>query len=84
MKIEIEGASDAAVAFALLQMIAKGEDKEEGASREWVLSTFRQCMAAVRDDMFTLEIDEDEEGDEDEEEGAEEADLAAPVGQKTA
>jgi hypothetical protein len=89
MKIEIEGDSDAAVAFALLQMIAKGEDKEEGASRQWVLTTFRECMAAVRDDMFTLEIDEDddedgddedeEEGDEDEEEGDEEAEEPAPA-----
>jgi len=75
MNIEIEGDSDAAVAFALLQMIAKGEDKEEGASREWVLSTFRQCMAAVRDDMFSLEIDE--EGDEDGDEEAPEAEKTA-------
>ena len=75
MNIEIEGDSDAAVAFALLQMIAKGEDKEEGASREWVLSTFRQCMAAVRDDMFSLEIDE---------EGDEEGDEEAPEAEKTA
>ena len=69
MNIEIEGDSDAAVAFALLHMIAKGEGREEGASREWVLSTFRECLAAVRDDMFTLEIDDegDEEEDEDEE-----------------
>ena len=67
MKIEIEGDSDAAVAFALLQMIAKGEDKEDGADRAWVLSTFRQCMAAVREDMFELELDEDDaEEDEDE------------------
>ncbi len=65
MKIEIEGDSDAAVAFALLHLIAKGEGKEEGADREWVLSTFRECMAAVRDDAFTLEIDD--EADEDEE-----------------
>ncbi len=66
MKIEIEGDSDAAVAFALLNMIAKGEGKEEGAGKEWVLNTFRQCMAAVREDLFTLELDEDEEEDEDE------------------
>ena len=65
MKIEIEGDSDAAVAFALLQMIAKGEGKEDGADRAWVLSTFRQCMAAVREDMFELELDE--EGDEEDE-----------------
>jgi hypothetical protein len=63
MDIEIEGDSDAAVAFALLHMIAKGEGREEGASREWVLSTFRECLAAVRDDMFTLEIDDEEDED---------------------
>ena len=67
MNIEIEGDSDAAVAFALLHMIAKGEGHEEGASREWVLSTFRECLAAVRDDMFTLEIDHEEDEEEDEE-----------------
>lgn len=66
MKIEIEGDSDAAVAFALLQMIAKGENKEDGADRAWVLSTFRQCMAAVREDMFELELDGEDEEDEDE------------------
>jgi hypothetical protein len=64
MKIEIEGDSDAAVAFALLNMIAKGEGREESAEREWVLGTFRQCMAAVRDDMFTLEVDDEDEEDE--------------------
>jgi hypothetical protein len=78
MNIEIEGDSDAAVAFALLHMIAKGEGREEGAGREWVLNTFRECLAAVRDDMFTLEIDDDEDGDEDEgEEAAEAQTLAA-------
>lgn len=70
MNIEIEGDSDAAVAFALLHMIAKGEGQEEGASREWVLSTFRECLAAVRDDMFTLEIDEEDDEEEGEEEAA--------------
>ena len=67
MKIEIEGDSDAAVAFALLQMIAKGEGKEDGADRAWVLSTFRQCMAAVREDMFELDLDGD--ADEEDEDG---------------
>lgn len=67
MKIEIEGDSDAAVALALLQMIAQGEGKEGGADRTWVLSTFRQCMAAVREDMFELDLDGDaDEEDEDE------------------
>lgn len=95
MKIEIEGDSDAAVALALLQMIAKGEEKEDGASREWVLATFRQCMAAVRDDVFTLEIDDEDDEDEDEEEDDEEEEEeegdsgsgepdAAPVVEKTA
>ena len=79
MNIEIEGDSDAAVAFALLHMIAKGEGREEGAGREWVLNTFRECLAAVRDDMFTLEIDDedDEVGDEDEDEEAAEAQALA-------
>ena len=69
MKIEIEGDSDAAVAFALLNMIAKGEGKEDGADRAWVLSTYRECLAAVREDMFELDLEgeaDDEEEDEDE------------------
>ncbi len=83
MKIEIEGDSDAAVAFALLHMIAKGEGKEEGAGREWVLNTFRECMAAVRDDMFSLEIDdEDDEESGDEDEDAEE-NAEVPAAEKT-
>lgn len=93
MKIEIEGDSDAAVAFALLHMIAKGEGREEGAGREWVLNTFRECMAAVRDDMFTLEIDDEDDEDGDDEEGDEaegdeeteaQAPAAEPVAEKTA
>lgn len=89
MKIEIEGDSDAAVAFALLHMIAKGEGREEGAGREWVLNTFRECLAAVRDDMFTLEIDDEDDEDEDAEDGDEEeteatAPAAEPVPEKTA
>ncbi len=65
MKIEIEGDSDAAVALALLTMIAKGEDKTDNADRAWVLSTYRQCLAAVREDMFEIELDEEEEDEED-------------------
>ena len=68
MKIEIEGDSDAAVAFALLNMIAKGEGKEEGADRGWVLSTFRECLAAVREDMFELDLDSDDAEDDEEDE----------------
>lgn len=68
MKIEIEGDSDAAVAFALLNMIAKGEGKEDGADRGWVLSTFRECLAAVREDMFELDLDSDGVEDDDENE----------------
>lgn len=64
MKIEIEGDSDAAVALALLTLIAKGEDKEDGADREWVLSTYRQCLAAVREDIFELDMDDEEVEDE--------------------
>jgi len=68
MKIEIEGDSDAAV--ALLQLVMKAEDKEEGADREWILSTYSQCLAVVTDGVFIGIGDEDE--DEDKEDEAEE------------
>lgn len=77
MKIEIEGDSDAAVALALLQMIAQGEGKEEGADREWVLTTFRQCLAAVREDIFELSLDEAEDSDEEDEDEDEVAEPRA-------
>lgn len=72
MNVEIEGDSDAAVALALLQMIAKGEDKEDGADRAWVLSTFRLCLAAVREDVLDMELEEEELLDEEDEEDEEE------------
>jgi hypothetical protein len=83
--IEIEGDSDEAIALALLQMILRGEGKEDGADRRWILSTYRQCLSAVRgeewaeagpedeEDEEEDELDEDELDDEEEEEDEEDA-----------
>ncbi len=74
MKIEIEGDSDAAVAVALLQLVMQAEDKEEGADRAWILSTYSQCLAVVTDGVFIGTLDEDAEADDenDEEDAKEE------------
>lgn len=67
MNIEIEGDSEAAVALALLQLVMKAEDKEEGADREYILTTYSQCLAVVTDGVFIGMGDEDEGDDEEEE-----------------
>lgn len=69
MKIEIEGDSEAAVALALLQLVMKAEDKEDGADREYILSTYSQCLAVVTDGVFIGVGDDDESDDESEEDG---------------
>ena len=76
MKIEIEGDSDAAVALALLQLVMKAEDKEERADREWILSTYSQCLAVVTDGVFIGIGDEDEDEDKNEEDDADEEEPA--------
>lgn len=74
VSIEIEGDSPEAVALALLHMIVKhGEEEEgEGRDREWFLQTYAACLAVVRDAaVIDLDDEEDEEeGDDDEEDGA--------------
>ncbi len=72
LEIEIEGDSEAAVALALLQIVMRAEGKDEsgGANADWILATYRRCIAAVvgedmADDEDPQESDEDE-GDEDE------------------
>ncbi|MDW8313822.1 MAG: hypothetical protein RMK64_02520 [Rhodovarius sp.] len=69
MRVEIEGDSEAAVALALLHMIAEAEGRLEGGmDREWILSTYRRCLAAVREDSLILDIEEEDEEEEEEEE----------------
>jgi hypothetical protein len=82
MKIEIEGDSRQAVAFALLNMIVRAEGKlgEEGgvkdADRAWLLDTYAECLMAVSGERAVEpgddDVDEDDGEDPDEGEDAEE------------
>jgi hypothetical protein len=53
MTVQIEGDSEEAVAFALLQMVAQAEGKLAadgaltGVDREWILDTYAECRMAV-------------------------------------
>ena len=67
LEIEIEGDSDAAVALALLQIVMRAEGKDEGgAGADWILATYRRCMAAV---VGAYAIDDQDPEDSDEDEG---------------
>ncbi len=68
VSIEIEGDSPEAVALALLNMIVKHGEEEEGEERdrEWFLQTYAACLAVVRDAAVIDLDDEEDEGDEDE------------------
>ena len=46
-KIEIEGASEAAVALALLRIIMEATKDKEAHDRDWILSTYADCLAVV-------------------------------------
>lgn len=63
MSIRIEGDSEPAVALALLQLImrAEGEPKPD---RDWILSTYADCLAVVGG--AEVEFDEEEEDEEEE------------------
>ena len=71
LDIEIEGDSEAAVALALLKIVMRAEGKDEdGADADWILATYRRCLAAV---VGAFELDEAEPEDSDEDEEDEEA-----------
>jgi hypothetical protein len=75
IRIEIEGDSEEAIALALLQMIVRAEGREEGgARRDWILDTYRKCLAVVQGQGWEEEDEEDEELDEEEEEEEDEED----------
>jgi len=84
IRTEIDGDSEEAVAFALLQLVARAEGKADfsgdirGVDRDWLLDTYAECLAAVngeRDPRLDDDDEEDEDGeaveDSDEDEGDE-------------
>ena len=72
VSIEIDGDSDEAIALALLQTIIRAEGKEAGVDRHWILSTYRQCLAAVQGEDWEEDEDDDDDEEEDDEDGDEE------------
>jgi uncharacterized membrane protein YukC len=89
IKIEIEGDSEEAVAFALLQMIARAEGRLDALGdlrapdRAWLLDTYAECLLAVvgaraigPEDEEEDDEEEDEEEEEEEEEEQDEDDAA--------
>ena len=59
-KIDIEGGSEPAVALALLRIIMDATKDKETHDRDWILSTYADCLAVVGG----AEIDYGDEEDE--------------------
>lgn len=78
-KVEIEGDSEEAVAFALLQMVAEAEGRVNeqgrlrGVDRDWILDTYTECLMTVMGERLLLDEEDAAEDDEDGEEEDEEA-----------
>lgn len=58
-KLHIEGDSEPAVALALLQLIMKAQGEGTKLDRDWILSTYADCLAVVGG----AEVEFDEEDD---------------------
>ena len=61
-RVQVEGDSEPAVALALLQLIMKAQDGATKVDRDWILSTYADCLAVVGG----AEVEFDDEDDEDE------------------
>lgn len=59
-KIDIEGSTEPAVALALLRIIMETTKDQETHDRDWILSTYADCLAVVGG----AEIDYGEEEEE--------------------
>lgn len=46
-KIDIEGSTEPAVALALLRIIMETTKDQETHDRDWILSTYADCLAVV-------------------------------------
>ena len=62
-KIDIEGESEPVVALALLRIIMENSKEGVEHDRDWILSTYADCLAVVGGAEVSYE-DEDDEGDE--------------------
>ncbi len=57
--VKVEGDSEPAVALALLQLIMRAQGEAGKVDRDWILSTYADCLAVVGG--AEVEFDEDEE-----------------------
>jgi len=77
IRTEIDGDSEEAVAFALLQLVARAEGKADfsgdirGVDRDWLLDTYAECLAAVNGERDPRLDDDDDDEEEDEDEDGE-------------
>lgn len=62
-KIDVEGESEPVVALALLRIIMENSKEGVEHDRDWILSTYADCLAVVGGAEVSYE-DEDDEGDE--------------------
>ncbi|ATR21513.1 hypothetical protein HVPorG_01447 [Roseomonas mucosa] len=67
-EVKVEGDSEAAVALVLLQLIMKSEPDPSRCDRDWILSTYADCLAVVNGAEVEYE-DEEEDGEEEAREG---------------
>ena len=67
-EVKVEGDSEAAVALVLLQLIMNSEPDPSRCDRDWILSTYADCLAVVNGAEVEYE-DEEEDGEEEAREG---------------
>ena len=67
-EVKVTGDSEAAVALALLQLIMKSEPDPSRCDRDWILSTYADCLAVVNGAEVEYE-DEEEDAEEEDREG---------------
>ena len=67
-EVKVEGDSEAAVALVLLQLIMKSEPDPSRCDRDWILSTYADCLAVVNGAEVEYE-DGEEDAEEENREG---------------
>lgn len=77
--IEIEGDSEPAVALALLKIIMAADGEGGTRDRDWILSTYADCLAVVGGAEVEYDEEDDEDEDDEEEDEEDEAKPAAPA-----
>ncbi|HEY8611033.1 MAG TPA: hypothetical protein VIL69_07050 [Roseomonas sp.] len=62
-KIDIQGESEPVVALALLRLIMESSKDGTEHDRDWILSTYADCLAVVGGAEVSYDEDDDEEGE---------------------